>query len=127
MNTNIIKGKRFLIVDDSPDNIESLTLILEEEDAVIVGVADPFEALKLASDSHFDILLLDARMPGMTGRELLDAIRAIGVTTPAFALSADGSTQASQNALNSGFARYFAKPYDIDEFLDTLRAYFNAS
>jgi CheY-like chemotaxis protein len=85
------------------------------------------QALKLLADAPFDVLLFDARMPGMTGRELLAAVRAMGVSTPAVALSADGTTQSLQHALASGFVHYFTKPFDIDDFLDNMRAFFNAS
>ena len=115
-----------MIVDDFPDNVEALSYLLEDEGATVVGVSDPRVALKAVTESHFDVLLLDLKMPWMTGHELLKASRALGVTTPAFALSADTASE-QINAASTDFARYFTKPYDIDQFLTALRDFLNES
>lgn len=111
--------KHVLLVDDNPTILD----VLEE----FLGVAyvvdrapDAQTALKRIGVHRPDVLLLDVNMPGIDGLTLLESIRALGMTMPAFVITGYNTPQAAQRAAHS-HATYLVKPVDLRE-LDRLVA-----
>jgi len=108
---------RLLYVEDNRVNALLLVEALHGLDQVDLRVAeDGDEAIDIASQWHPDMLVLDAHLPGMSGYEVLQRLRAMpGVErAPAFMCSADALEHDQARARAAGFVGYWAKPIDID-------------
>jgi CheY-like chemotaxis protein len=69
--------KKILIVDDEPDITLIFTIVLEADNFVVKTYNDPLLALSNYKQGHFDLVLIDLKMPGMNGFELYKNIRTI--------------------------------------------------
>lgn len=117
-----LAGWKVLLVDDSPEVLETLMMLLEMEDADIQAFSDPFKALEAAGQTTFDIIISDIGMPGMNGHELMRALRRLPncATTPSVALTGYGTGQDVQQTLQSGFSCHIGKPVVYDVLIETL-------
>jgi two-component system, NtrC family, response regulator AtoC len=111
-----------LVVDDEATIRESLKkfLSLGGIDATVAG--DGAMALKLLSEQSFDAIVLDLRLPGMTGQEILEWIQTKGIRAPVVMISAHGEISDAVAALKSGASDYLTKPFDPDELTRRLTA-----
>jgi CheY-like chemotaxis protein len=113
---------RILVVEDEPDGVEVVQMILAGH--VDVSVAHHAEdALKhLQNGTPFDGVIIDLALPGMDGLELLEHIRAMPAiaSLPAVAITAFHTPELKAKCLDAGFNGYFAKPLDTAIFLGTL-------
>lgn len=119
---------RILVADDEPHIRRILTTLLEAASFEVDPVADGPTALKhLEGDGTYDLVLLDIMMPGATGLEVLDRMRALehrrGV--PVVILTAKGQDADRDEAFNLGADDFVTKPFSpkkllarIDEILD---------
>lgn len=111
-------------------------LLLVEDDQEIAGMlsevlADLYEVehasdaergLALTLRRHFDVLVVDRRLPGMDGVALVQAIRRANITTPVLMLTALGSLEDKVSGLDGGANDYLVKPFEFDELLARLRS-----
>src|SRR5258707_8032756 len=99
------RAPRILVVDDEDDFREALSLNLGDEGFGVTGFADGAKALEhLVSGKEADLVLLDWRLPGMTGLEVLRAMRDRGVTTPVVFVTAIAHRDRKSTRLNSSHA-----------------------
>ncbi|HEY5838464.1 MAG TPA: response regulator, partial [Pyrinomonadaceae bacterium] len=119
----LLKGKSILIVDDSRDTIDMLTKLLTLEGARVESAGSGKEALQLAGERSFDLIISDISMPEMDGYQLLKQIRrlASGENLPALALTGYGRSHDIKRAQAEGFADHLTKPIDINRFLRTVQ------
>ncbi|MDD5362472.1 MAG: sigma-54 dependent transcriptional regulator [Ignavibacteria bacterium] len=110
-----MEENRILIVDDERIVRESLTHWFEEEGYIIETGENGNEALKIFSRGKFDLALLDMKMPGMTGLELLKKIKAIDDDCIVILITAFASVPTAIQALKDGAYDYVTKPVDPDE------------
>ena len=101
-----------LIVDDDAGPRESLRLIFRN-DYQVLAAADGFEALRLVKEHAVDAAVLDLRMPGMSGLELLEKLRGVSPETGVIILTGYESLETARQALRLGASDYFAKPFDL--------------
>ncbi len=104
---------RILIVDDDPQMIFALKEIFEERGHTTVSASSGAEALSKLGD--IEVVLTDLQMRGMTGADLLRAIREQDETVPVIILTAHGSEKAAVNAMKAGAHDYLTKPFNVDE------------
>jgi PAS domain S-box-containing protein len=113
-----LTGIRVIAVDDNPDGLALLTLLLGEYGAEVIGLESAAEVLNTLASFQPHVLVSDIGMPGMDGYELLQKIRALppeqGGQVPAIALTAYVREEDSQKALDSGFQRHLSKPIEPD-------------
>lgn len=107
---------RILIAEDEPDIRRLLALTLEFHGYEIVSARDGVEAVEIAQDGSFDLIVLDVRMPRMTGYEACRRLRTIEATrnTPIIFLSAKGQESEVQAGLEAGANHYILKPFAPD-------------
>lgn len=119
-----LKGLTILLVDDSPDVLETLQMLLEMEEAQVTAFSDPLLALEAANRQLFDLIVSDIGMPKLNGHELMKALRMLPNTehTPSLALTGYGAQDDVNKARSSGFTRHLGKPVAYDELIDTLEA-----
>ena len=112
---------RVLVVDDNRELADNLAEILAEEGCTPTTAYSAEEALRTAEDTHFDIVLTDIRMPGMSGVELIQRLSAREPSTTFLLMTAYTSDQMLSAAAHLGVVRaVLAKPLAIEKLLDLL-------
>jgi CheY-like chemotaxis protein len=108
---------RILIVDDEGDTRLMLRLILEQRGHEVAEAADGEAALTLMRAQSFDLVLLDIRMPGLDGWQVLDLMQAEPDLRGAkvVMISAHASAGTARNALDRGATAFVTKPFRSDE------------
>ena len=107
-----LHGRRILIVDDIATNRLVLRLLLRALGAEAEEVAGGGEVLAALDRAPFDAVLLDIRMPGLSGPATLAQLRAAGHNLPIIAVSADAGIGDQNRALAQGFGGYLVKPVE---------------
>jgi CheY-like chemotaxis protein len=107
--------RRILIVDDNVDAADSLRALLMlqgHETCVAYRGADALAAFR---SQPFDLALIDIRMPGMDGYQLVRHMRAAGAALPAIvAVTGLADQDSRRKAQEAGFEHYLVKPYDVE-------------
>jgi PAS domain S-box-containing protein len=118
-----LEGMCVLVVDDSEDTTEMVRCLLEIVGAKATAVTSGFEALRVAREKHFDVVLSDISMPGMDGFEFLGKLRRLPgyADLPAVALTGFGRPEDVQRAYTQGFHAHLTKPFDIQELARLLQ------
>lgn len=110
---------RLLLVDDEEVFLLLASMVLERAGFAVTSVAESPRALTLIEQGlRPDVLLLDYRMPELSGPELLKKVRAAGVTAPAVLVSAVHDVE--RKCRQHGFDAAVAKPFSAKGLLDTV-------
>jgi two-component system response regulator AtoC len=113
---------RILIVDDERNIRESLKKYFALEKIESEGAATGEEALKTLEKESFDAVVLDLKLPGMSGQAVLEQIEQRGILSPVIMISAHGQIPDAVEALKSGARDYLVKPFDPAELIIKLRS-----
>ncbi len=113
--------KRILIVDDEESFRHMLSVILRKEKYEVETASNGEEALQKISESSFDQILCDIRMPQMDGLEFLREAQKAGVESTIIMMSAYGTIDTAIEAMKLGAYDYISKPFKTDEIILTLR------
>lgn len=111
-----------LIVEDEIQIAESLKKNLRDEGHNAMIAADGEAALKILNEIEFDLILLDWRMPKVTGLEVCKTLRKQGNQTPIILLTALGDISNKVEAFNAGADDYITKPFSFDEVIARINA-----
>ena len=118
---------RLLLVDDTKMNITVVVNLLKKTAIQIDTALSGAEAIRLASEKSYDIILMDQRMPEMDGTEAMTKIRALdnkkNEKTPIICLTADVIRGARERYISEGFTDYLTKPVDGCELEKVLFDY----
>jgi two-component system OmpR family response regulator len=106
---------RILLVEDDLQIADYIASGLGEDGFTVDRAGNGRDGLFLATDSQFDLVVLDRMLPGMDGMALLKALRAAGVATPVILLSALGSTDDRIAGQTAGADDYLTKPFSFGE------------
>jgi len=112
---------RILVIDDEAAIRDSLRMTLEYEGYEFVGAATGQEGLSLADREAPDLVLLDVKMPGMDGLEVLDRLRSMNETLPVVVISGHGTISTAVEATKKGAIDFIEKPFASDRVLVSLR------
>src|SRR5438874_3781483 len=112
---------RILVIDDESAIRDSLRMTLEYEGYEFVGAATGQEGLALAEREAPDLVLLDVKMPGMDGLEVLERLRNMNETLPVVVVSGHGTITTALKATKKGALYFIEKPYASDRGLVSLR------
>ena len=115
--------RTLLYVEDNPANLTLVEqLIARRGDLTLLTAVDGHMGTQLARTNHPDIILMDINLPGMSGFEALEILRADPATAhiPVIALSANALPRDIDKGIKAGFFRYLTKPIKFKEFMDTL-------
>jgi DNA-binding response OmpR family regulator len=102
--------KRALIIDDDPDSVDLIKLIMRNAGVDVFGAFDGHEALQKCAAYHPNIILLDLMMPGMNGWETYESLRKVS-DAPVIAVSAITKKEEVVRGLQLGFDDYVTKPF----------------
>jgi DNA-binding response OmpR family regulator len=114
--------KRILLIDDDEFLSEAISLMLETENYLPIRASDAETGFQKAVTLKPHLLLVDLRLPGMSGAELCRQLRAAQVRTPIIILSAIGEEVEKILLLEMGADDYVVKPFSPRELLARIRA-----
>jgi two-component system nitrogen regulation response regulator NtrX len=112
---------RVLVIDDEVAIRDSLRMTLEYEGYEFVGAATGQEGLALVERETPDLVVLDVKMPGMDGLEVLDRLRSKGETVPVLVISGHGTISTAVEAVKKGAFDFIEKPFSSEKVLVSLR------
>ncbi|MFM8375187.1 MAG: hybrid sensor histidine kinase/response regulator [Phenylobacterium sp.] len=107
-------GLKVLLVEDHAINALLATAMLNRESCVVDHAAGGPEALAAVAVGAYDLILMDMRMPGMTGPDTAQEMRAQGISTPIVALTANAFEDDRQTCLAAGMDEFLVKPLGAD-------------
>ena len=126
-----LNGARVLVVEDDPDTLDTLLMLLEAHGAKVCGVLGGTEALQKLASFRPDLVLSDIAMPGEDGFALIAKIRkrppTEGGRVPVLAISAHVYPEDHQRAFAAGFQGFLNKPVTADALLRAVRAALDAT
>ena len=114
--------QKILIIDDDPEVRETVSILLEREQFIALSAGDGQTGIEKASSLRPNLILVDLRLPGLSGVEVCKRLRAERVTTPIIVLSAVGDEVDKVLLLEIGADDYVVKPFGTRELLARIRA-----
>lgn len=118
----ICKKARVLIVDDEQVVCDLLHDELSERGYFCTGVLNANEALTKLRTRYFDVALVDIRLPGISGMELLRKIRSQHHNTVVIMITGINNIDTAVQAMRLGALDYIVKPFDIDRVISSIGA-----
>lgn len=115
-------GGKILLIDDEANLRQTLTRILQRSGFEVTTAANGEEALHRLADNPFDLVLLDIRLPGMSGLEVLERIRKQDIRIPVILLTAHGTLQSALEAIRLGATDYILKPVNPELLVSRTQA-----
>ena len=117
-------NKRVLLVEDEPNIVVSLKFLLERAGFEVDSEANGEKALAGALDNPPDVMILDVRLPGLDGFEVLRRLRSRpgGDSLPVLMLTAKGQRRDREHALECGADLFITKPYANAEVVEAVRS-----
>ena len=111
---------RILLIDDDADLTDFLRSALEENGHLVQCLESAEQGPEILSDSPFDLVLLDNKMPGMSGIEFLEALQKRAVVTPVILMTGHSTYDTAIQAMNLGAFDYVIKPDDFQSLVRDL-------
>jgi two-component system nitrogen regulation response regulator NtrX len=112
---------RILVIDDEAPIRDSLRMMLEYEGYEFIGAATGQEGIALAERDAPDLVLLDVKMPGMDGIEVLERLHHMNETLPVVVVSGHGTISTAVEATKKGAFDFIEKPFASERVLVSLR------
>lgn len=114
---------RVVLIEDEPNIAEAIRFILSRDGCEVTALADGLGGIEVIRAASPDLVILDLMLPGVSGMELLGAIRAdrrLGAV-PVLMLTAKGQGRDREAAIQAGVSRFMTKPFSNAEMLATVR------
>jgi HAMP domain-containing protein/CheY-like chemotaxis protein/signal transduction histidine kinase len=125
-SSEVLRGRKVLVVDDDARNIFALTTVLENYDMEVLSATNGRQAVELIRKTpDLSVVLMDIMMPDMDGYETMREIRRMPEfrTLPILALTAKAMKGDREKCLQAGASDYIAKPVNTDQLLSLLRVW----
>jgi len=110
-----------LVIDDDDQLRKSFAKLLVEEKYNVMTAASGEEGIEVVAENHFDLILLDMRLPGMNGMETFKQIKTIDAKLPVIIITAYSTTDIAIEATKLGAYDYVLKPFDIPDMLILIK------
>jgi DNA-binding NtrC family response regulator len=118
---------KVLIVDDNKDFTDSLEALLKENSFDVVSAQDSSTAIEEYRKKIYQAVLLDLKMPGMSGEELLREFKRIDSDVSIIIMTAYPSIESAVATIKANAAAYLTKPFEVDECIKAIREAIAAS
>lgn len=114
--------KRIVVIEDDDQTAKLIKIILEGAGYEVANLYHGVDALQYLAKESFDLVLLDVRLPGYDGFEILNWLRTKSgrKATPVIMLSADVMKSSHQRAFDLGAADYIDKPFQLDDLVNRI-------
>ncbi len=113
---------KILVIEDDPTVGQFVKRGLEEHRWGVDLVADGEDGERRAQSEAYDLIILDMRLPGKSGMQVLDSLRAKGFERPVLVLTAQDAVDAKVETLRAGADDYVTKPFAFEELLARVEA-----
>ena len=113
---------RILVIEDDPTVGQYVKRGLEEHRWAVDLMTDGEEGERRASSEAYDLIVLDMRLPGKSGLDVLQSLRAKGFERPVLVLTAQDAVDAKVATLRAGADDYVTKPFAFEELLARVEA-----
>jgi DNA-binding NtrC family response regulator len=117
---------KLLIVDDEVKFLESIARRLEMRGFDVTKATDGRQALEAARLASFDLALLDLKMPGLNGRQVLEMLKKEHRYLEVIILTGHGSMDSAVECTKLGAYGYLPKPYELEKLLEVLKGAYEA-
>jgi len=119
--TRIPRNPDVLVIDDDESICEGCRQTLEEEGLLAAIARDGLQGLKLVEDTHPRVVLVDLKMPGMTGQEVIAKISEIDPSIVSIIITGYGSIDAAVETMKMGAFDFLTKPFEMEKLLDSIK------
>ncbi len=116
---------KILVVDDNKYIRFALCTLLEDNGFEAIELEDGLKTVETVLNDNPDLIILDKRMPGCDGLDLLEDIRKINKDLPVIMLTAYADEVSKQRAGTLGASAFMTKPFDNNEVVETVRRSLN--
>jgi DNA-binding response OmpR family regulator len=113
---------RILVIEDEEKVAGFIQRGLEEEQYIVDVAHDGKTGLQMAAGDDYDVIILDVMLPGKSGFDVLQELRAMDIDTPVIILTARGSTEDRVRGLDLGADDYLPKPFHLEELAARVRS-----
>ena len=116
--------KKVLLIEDEPNIIEAISFILSRDGWDVKTHSNGHDAMDAVRTRRPDLVILDVMLPGKSGFDILQEIRADSelAATPVLMLTARGQVKDRELAEKSGVSRYMTKPFENADVLEAVRS-----
>lgn len=114
--------KTVLVAEDEESNFELVNIVLKKR-YNLLRAHNGIEAVTMNEDEKPDLILMDIRMPGMTGLDATRIIKEVSPDTPIIALSAFAFDENIREAKAAGCDAFMAKPFKVEDLIETIKQY----
>jgi DNA-binding NtrC family response regulator len=117
---------KLLIVDDEVEFLESIARRLEMRDFDVTTARSGEAAVRMARSVRFDLALLDLKMPGLDGKQVLEILKREHKHLEIIILTGHGSLESAVECTKLGAYSYLPKPYELEKLLEVLKEAYEA-
>lgn len=111
---------KVLVVDDDPVVGKSFSRVLSQKGYLVITAQDAQEALRKMQEGDYDVVVTDIRMPGMSGIELAERVKASRPWTPVVIVTGYGTTESEERARSAGVTSFLHKPLSPEMIEDSM-------
>lgn len=114
--------ERILVVDDEPNMLRLLkTILMDRTGYEVATTNNPLEVSKLLQDQSYDLVVADLKMPLVDGIDLIDIIKKINADLPIIIITAYGTIETAEEAIQKGAYDFITKPFRKETILITIK------
>ncbi len=114
--------ERILVVDDEPNMLRLLkTILMDRTGYEVATTNNPLEVAKLLQEGPFDLVITDLKMPLVDGIDLIDIIKKIDAALPIIIITAYGTMETAEEAIQKGAYDFITKPFRKETILITIK------
>jgi len=114
--------ERILVVDDEPNMLRLLkTILMDKTSYEVTTTNNPLEVSKLLQESHYDLVVTDLKMPLVDGIDLIGIVKNIDATMPIIVITAYGTIETAEEAIQKGAYDFITKPFRKETILITIK------
>jgi len=114
--------ERILVVDDEPNMLRLLkTILMDKTGYEVTTTNNPLEVSKLLQEDHYDLVITDLKMPLVDGIDLIGIVRNIDAAMPIIVITAYGTIETAEEAIQKGAYDFITKPFRKETILITIK------
>ena len=115
-------SERILVVDDEPNMLRLLkTILMDKTGYEVTTTNNPLEVSKLLQEGRYDLVVTDLKMPLVDGIDLIGIVKNIDATMPIIVITAYGTIETAEEAIQKGAYDFITKPFRKETILITIK------